>query len=88
MTYREWIIAQNLCRFPPKSFYRFGDRNTINKIVRANYMNSKGIPIDVQAMDMTESYGYDIEPADIVDFVNEYLRNPWTRKIKPDYDTI
>lgn len=82
MTYKEWLIGQSLRRFPKESWYRFQSHKDFNKIIRANYMSPNGIPIDVQAMDM------EVDPEEIVDFVLTYLRNPFVRKRKPDYNTF
>lgn len=75
-SYKESCICEHLVRFPAKSFRRWGDFNAINRIVRANYMSHLGVPIDVQAMDITEATGVTIEPDDIVEFVYKYLRKP------------
>lgn len=91
MTYKEWCIGQSLRRFPRQSWYRFYSKRGYNKIIRANYFakHDRGIPLDVQAMDISEEfYGRDgyVTPEDIVDFVLEYVKNPFTRKVKPEYD--
>lgn len=89
MTYKEWLIGQSLVRFPKESFYRFGDRNCLpNQISFANYFSPDGIPIDVQAMDISETAGQEdfIEPQDIVDYVYTYVQNPFVRKVKPTYE--
>jgi hypothetical protein len=86
MSYLEWLIAQSLRRFPKGSWYRWYDKHGFSPIVRANYFKPTGIPLDVQAEDMSEEYGMSIEIQDIVDFVLKYKRNPWCRRRKPHYD--
>lgn len=89
MTYHEWIIAQHLVRTTKESFYRWYDRHGFNKIVRANYFSPKGIPLDVQAEDISEIVGSEewVTPDDLVTFILSHRRNPWSRKKKPDFDS-
>lgn len=89
MTYKEWCIGRRLRRFPKDSWYRYYGKGGFNKIVRANYFakGRGGIPLDVQAEDISEEIAPEfIEIQDIVDFVLKYYRNPFVRKVKPQYD--
>jgi len=89
VTYKEWCIGRRLKRFPPKSWYRYYGKDGFNKIIRANYFgkNGRGIPIDVQAADISEEITPEfITEEDIVEFVLKYWRNPFVRKVKPKYD--
>lgn len=81
VTAKEQIIADHLSRFPTASFNRYGDPNFMSdtNIARMMYLSKKGIPIDVQAQDMSyvinpDGDGTDITPQDIVDFVNRFPR--------------
>lgn len=68
----EGIIAVNIGKFPLQSFRRFGDINCLTDEIRENYLSDTGLPIDVQAQQMTEMYCREITPQDIVEFVFLY----------------
>lgn len=68
----EGIIADNIGKFPLQSFRRFGDINCLTDEIRENYLSDTGLPIDVQAQQMTETYYREISPQDIVEFVFLY----------------
>lgn len=72
-------IADKLSRFPKDSFARHGDTNVLKgqMQIQANYFSKKGLPIDVQAQQMSYELnpngdGTEISPEDIVEFVNTY----------------
>lgn len=78
-------------RVSTKSFYRYGDKNMLegsHKIIYANYLKNNGSHLDVLAMQASEEFFIEIEPNDIIEFMYQYLKNPFTRKIKPQlYDS-
>ena len=73
---KEFQIAQfGLGKLTPESFARFGDKNLLNRSIALTYLSAKeGTPIDVIAKEMSDYYGTDITPQDIVDFMVNHPR--------------
>ena len=69
----ECFIAEWVVRTTEESFLRFGDRNHLSASIRRNYISKTGTPLDVQALDMSETFGREISPEDLYQFM---LDNP------------
>lgn len=56
-----------------KSYNRFGDRNNMSRHKAVNYVNNeKGAGIDQIAQEISNHSGIDIQPQDIVDFMDRF----------------
>lgn len=56
-----------------QSYDRFGDRNNKNLGIGRNYLNNKtGTPIDEIARELSDHTGLDVQPKDIVDFIDRF----------------
>ena len=78
---KENHIADLLRAFPEASFRRFGDINQVEpKKFFKVYADDKGMPIDVQAIEISEISGLDITPQDIADFATEFPKGAHTYK--------
>jgi len=78
---KESHIAGQLRSFPEASFRRFGDINQVEpKKFFKLYADEKGMPIDVQAMEMSEISGMEITPQDIADFAIAHPKGAHTYK--------
>lgn len=55
------------------SFTRFGDRNNITQSLSKSYLvgqfSKEGVPLDSTAKEMTDHYGVEISPGDLIDFM-------------------
>lgn len=75
-------IAELLRSFPEASFRRFGDINQVDqKKFFKRYCDEKGMPIDVQAMEMSEITGKEITPQDIADFAIAHPKGAQSYKV-------
>lgn len=73
------IIAENIRRFSLSNFRKFGDINNLSEDIEKHYLTKqKCLSIDIQAMEMSESYSRNISPQDIVDFVILYPKGTHT----------
>lgn len=72
LSQKDQIIKDDLRDFPVDDYYRYGDRNTLSNAMKVNYIKPKGINIDLQAEEMSNTYGTTITPEDIIDFVKKY----------------
>lgn len=72
----EGFLNDNLRPFPRKSFLRFGDKNWLPD-VSPGWFKADGIPIDVQAMELSEGFGHEISPDDIVTFVTTFRKGAY-----------
>lgn len=70
------FIQANLSVFPKASFERWSDKNRISE-VSPSWFNKNGIPLDVQAENLTEVYMTEISINDLVDFVLSYKKNKY-----------
>ena len=77
---REWdketTIATEIKRTTLKSYCRHGDKNHLSPAVILHYIRKRGIPLDVQAMDLTEQYGVPFTEQDFIDFMFEHPNGP------------
>jgi hypothetical protein len=71
------FIAEWLHKTDEESFCRFGDRNHLTKDIRRNYIKKDGIPLDIQAQEMTEISLREISPEDLYQFI---ISNPKGQK--------
>lgn len=67
------FIAEWLHKTDEDSFCRFGDRNHLTKEIRRNYIKKDGIPLDIQAQEMSEVSGREITAEDLYQFI---ISNP------------
>jgi hypothetical protein len=73
LTTEEQLIADyGLGKLTQKGFERFGDENLITGGMALTYFNKEGTPIDVRAKEMSDYYGKEITPQDIVNFMIAY----------------
>jgi hypothetical protein len=73
LTTEEQLIADyGLGKLTQKGFKRFGDENLITGGMALTYFNKEGTPIDVRAKEMSDYYGKEITPQDIVNFMIAY----------------
>lgn len=70
------FLNANLRPFPKKSFLRFGDKNWLSD-VSPSWFKADGLPIDVQAMELSEGFGREISPDDIITFVTTYRKGAY-----------
>lgn len=71
---RECIIAREVNVTTWTSFCRFGDRNCSSRLLKRNWIRDKAEALDVQAMYITESYGLEINPEELAQFMIEHDR--------------
>lgn len=73
LTTEEQMIADyGLGKLTQKGFKRFGDENLITGGMAKTYFNKEGTPIDVRAKEMSDYYGKEITPQNIVNFMIAY----------------
>ena len=73
LTTEEQLIADyGLGKLTQKGFKRFGDENLITGGMALTYFNKEGTPIDVRAKEMSDYYGKEITPQDIINFMIAY----------------
>lgn len=74
LTTEEQLIADyGLGKLTQQGFERFGDENLITGGMARTYFNKQeGTPIDVRAKEMSDYYGKEITPQDIIDFMIAY----------------
>jgi hypothetical protein len=73
LTTEEQLIADyGLGKLTQAGFERFGDENLITGGMALTYFNKEGTPIDVRAKEMSDYYGKEITPQDIIDFMIAY----------------
>lgn len=73
LTTEEQMIADyGLGKLTQAGFERFGDENLITGGMAKTYFNKEGTPIDVRAKEMSDYYGKEITPQDIVNFMIAY----------------
>jgi hypothetical protein len=76
---KDRVIAENISRFPKESFERFRDPNFVKDtpLMRMQWLKKSGIPLDVQAQDISKIFnpngdGTDITTDDLVEFVKRF----------------
>ncbi len=80
------IIAQHIRPTPKRSFCRYGDRNCLTPAISRHYISdADGTPLDTQAQNLTISFGKEITPDDLIDFMLTY-ENPKTYKSKVEQE--
>ena len=69
------IIAREIGKTSLASFLRYNDRNNLTRSLVLQYISiDKAMPLDIQAMWMSENYSCDIDPGDIAAFMVRYDR--------------
>ncbi len=71
-TIEQMIADYGLGKLTQKGFERFGDRNLITGGMAKTYFNKEGTPIDVRAKEMSDYYGVEITPKNVIDFMIAY----------------
>jgi len=66
------LLKLELGRTTEQSFRRFGDVNQITPAIRKNYFASEALPLDLQAQVIEITYGREIDPSDMADFMIQY----------------
>jgi hypothetical protein len=66
---KETIIANNLRSVKDSCFCRFGDRNLITPKIKKQWFSNRSIEMDVACMELSNLAGFEIEPADVIDFI-------------------
>ena len=74
-------IANGLRRFPKANLESHCDKKYLDSVSK-KWFDQKGTHIDVQAMNMTESSGYEIDMQDIIDFVKSYAPGQYKNAIE------
>lgn len=69
---REGIIAREIGKTTWQSFCRFGDRRSTSSIMKLVWIDNKEVPLDIQAMYLSEQYGMDFSPEEFSDFMLRY----------------
>lgn len=69
---KQTILATEIRRTTLESYLRNGDKNYLSCYIILHYIRKEGTPLDVQAMDLTEQYGIEYTPQDLIDFIHEY----------------
>jgi len=71
---KERMIAEfGIGKITTDSYSRFGDKNNLSQTkARAYLNNTTGRSLDVVAQEMSEEYGTEITPQDIVDFMDRF----------------
>ena len=68
------IIAREVNKTSWKSFCRYGDRNNATKGMILSWIANDTIPLDVQALFMSESYGIEFLPEELAEFMANHDR--------------
>lgn len=71
-TVERMIADYGLGKVTRDSYINFGDRNNIGMSKAKSYFSNEGAPIDVVAKELSDHYGVEITPADIVDFIDRF----------------
>lgn len=71
---REGIIAREIGKTPWKSFCRFGSRRNATGALRLIWIDNKAIPLDAQAMYISDHYCMEILPDELAEFMMSYDR--------------
>ena len=81
-TVEQMIAEMGIGKITPESFKKYGDKNNIDSsIVFAYFKGKRGqkaLPIDVVAKEMSDHYGVEIEPQDIVDFMVRFPKGEYS----------
>jgi hypothetical protein len=79
----ESTIAGALAFFPKRNFLRWGDESNLDGVSK-KWFREDGLHLDEQASEMSEMSGFEITPADLVDFVGKWrpgqYKNPAAQK--------
>ncbi len=71
--YKTKAIAENIGgKIDRKSYINFGDKNNIGASMAKSYFSKEGRSIDTIAQELSEDYGIEITPQDIVDHIDTY----------------
>lgn len=72
------FLDYNLGRIRSKDFDHYGDRNIRKDMKGFNikHASKKALPLDVIAQDLSDQFGQEITPQDIVDYIIDKERNP------------
>lgn len=72
------FIHNNLGRIRPSDFDQYGDRNVRKDIKGFNikYSDKKATPLDVRTQEMSEQFGFEITPQDVIDYILDRESNP------------
>ena len=54
------------------SYNMFGDRNNFTKDKKKNYIKEGALELDIAAQEMSDHYGIEITPQDLVDFIDRF----------------
>lgn len=69
------IAEYGLGRIKTSSYKNLGDPNKIEKSMYLKiFSEEKGLPIDVLAKSISDKYGINIEPQDVVDYIEKYSK--------------
>lgn len=70
------FLNENLRPTTKESFERWGDKNHLLS-VSPSWFSKDGLPLDVQAMQLTEGYGKDINENDIISYLITYRKGKY-----------
>lgn len=66
----EGIIAKHIRPTTKKSFFRYGDRNTLTSTISRHYINdADSTPLDIQAQNLSISFEREITTDDLIEFI-------------------
>jgi hypothetical protein len=71
-TVERMIADYGMGKFKRGSYLRHGDKNNINQSKAKSYFSEDGMEIDVAAKEMSDHYGVEITPQDMVDFMDRF----------------
>jgi hypothetical protein len=71
-TVERMIADYGIGKVTRDSYLRHGDKNNINQSKAKSYLNNDGMEIDVVAKELSDHYGIEITPQDIVDFMDRF----------------
>jgi hypothetical protein len=66
------ILSRELGKISYESFYRFGDRNIIDREIRQNYLSRMGSSLDLIVMDLSDRYFFEITTDDAIEFIVQF----------------
>lgn len=66
------ILSRELGKVSFESFYRFGDRNLVDKEIKQNYLSYNGSSLDLIVMDLSERYFFEITTDDAIEFMVQF----------------
>jgi hypothetical protein len=81
---KDGVIANHFNGMPEWCWLRWGDRNTLDKTIRKNYINDDSIALDVKCIELTETAGFDVSEQDVIDFCTAFPKGNKTYKTYRD----